>query len=175
MVIMVILQKKEGHMTNTIILYYSYEGSTKEIADHLSHVLSADIEAIQPMEEKKGKKGIAKFFWGGAQVIMGHQPPIASLKHNIDDYDQILLGFPVWAGTYAPPIKSLFTTQSIQGKKIGCFFTHKGGPGKCNQKIQTLIEKNNQFLGYIDFKNPESNRKDIQKQSADWAIKLFSD
>ena len=96
-------------MTKTLVLFYSYEGSTRKIAELIASSIDADIEEIKPVKEMKSK-GFAKYVWGGRQAAMRTQPKLEPLNVNLDDYDTIFLGSPVWAFTYSPPIRSLLKT-----------------------------------------------------------------
>lgn len=62
-------------MSKVLILYYSFEGSTKKIAEYLANNLQVDIKRVEPVNELKSK-GFSKFLWGGSQVIMKKTPEI---------------------------------------------------------------------------------------------------
>ena len=54
-------------------------------------------------------------------------PDIQPVKANIADYDIIFLGFPVWFGTYAPPVQKFLLGADLSGKKIVPFCTFGSG------------------------------------------------
>ena len=56
-----------------LIVYYSFEGNTKFIAEKIQENLSCDIVRLIPKKEIK-TKGFMKFFWGGKQVFMKELP-----------------------------------------------------------------------------------------------------
>lgn len=55
---------------------------------------------------------------------------LCAFDTDLSQYDTIFLGFPVWFGTYAPPIASLLAEQNFDGKTIVPFCTFGSG-GLC--------------------------------------------
>lgn len=161
-------------MSKIIVVYYSFEGNTKSIAEFLAKDLSADILEVKPNKEIKSK-GFGKYFWGGRQVIMGKKPELKPLSKNLDEYDIILVGTPIWAGTYAPPIKTLLEENYIEGKKVAYFYSHQGGPGKAVDKAKSVIQKKNTFIGYKDFLSPKENIESSSKEAKRWAEHIIQD
>ncbi|XMB66065.1 NAD(P)H-dependent oxidoreductase [Mycoplasmatota bacterium zrk1] len=154
-------------MSKTLIIYYSFEGSTREIAESISRVLKADLMEVKPIEELKSK-GFSKFIWGGYQVVTGKKPELNPLSKNLDDYDTVFIGTPIWAGTYAPPIKSLIEDY-IEGKKVAYFYCHEGGHKKAIEKAKQAIEKKNAFIGAKGFMNPKKNLELSSEEANNWA------
>lgn len=150
-----------------LVLYYSFEGNTKKVADYLSKEIGADIEEIKPVNEIKSK-GFSKFIWGGSQVVMGKKPEILPIKSDISSYDIIFLGSPIWAGTYAPPVKT-FVEDHIKGKKIAYFYTHDGGHRKSVERAKEAINQNNSFLGAIDFQGISKGKEEYKGLIGNWA------
>lgn len=54
-------------MNSTLILYYSFEGSTKKISEFLASELELPIEQIKPVKDLSSK-GFSKFIWGGVRL-----------------------------------------------------------------------------------------------------------
>ena len=93
------------------IIYYSLSGNTKEAAEYIAEKLSIDlyrIELTKPMADKKWKQ----FLIGGMQSSFGMAPKIKGVPENIDQYDEIIIGTPIWAGKAASPINSILKNAS---------------------------------------------------------------
>lgn len=159
-------------MSKILIAYYSFEGSTKLIAETLSETLKADIMEVKPVKEMKSK-GFGKYIWGGSQVIMGKKPELAKLTKDIKEYDIILIGTPIWAGTYSPPIKTLLEGNYIEGKKVAYFYCHEGGAGKALEKAKAVIEKKNTFIGAKDFVNVKKDKEQSVEEAKEWSEELL--
>ena len=89
----------------TAIVYYSMSGNTKYVADKIAEKIDADIIRIEPVKAYPDQ-GAKKFIWGGKSAVMGETPALQSYEFSAEKYDRIILGTPVWASTFAPPIRS---------------------------------------------------------------------
>lgn len=118
-------------MKKNLILYYSLEGNTEFIATELNKLIDSDLIRIKPIKDIN-KDGFMKYIWGGKDVIMGKMPAIEELNININEYQNIFIGSPIWAGTFAPPIKTLLNMGLIRGKNIYYLYTHDGGHSRAN-------------------------------------------
>ncbi|MEI7942615.1 MAG: flavodoxin [Candidatus Riflemargulisbacteria bacterium] len=143
-------------MSKTIIVYYSFEGSTKFIADYLAEKLGAEILSLKP-EKEISTHGFMKYFFGGRQAVMKIKPPLIKYVFDVNKYDTIILGCPIWAGPIAPPLRTFLSENKIEGKKVAFFCTHKGGKGKVLEVAQKLLSNGNEYLGSMDINSPLTN------------------
>lgn len=151
-----------------IVIFYSFEGNTKIIAENIAQKIGADLLEIKPRKEIKSR-GFMKFFWGGKAAMMKTKPELLPFNKDLTKYDVVFIGTPVWAWTYAPPLNTFFSTSLLSNKKIGLFCCHGGGKGKIFNKMKQALE-NNDIIGEIDFRDPLKieTKKNIQK-AKDWA------
>lgn len=112
----------------TLILYYSYGGNTKRIAELMQKEIGADLAEIQPVEPysldfdsvvEQAKKEIDTHF----------MPAIQPLTVNIAAYDRILIGSPVWWYTFVPVIQTFLHQNDLSGKTVSLFATNEGWIG----------------------------------------------
>lgn len=157
----------------SLVLYYSFEGNTENIAKAIATGIDADIEMVKPVKELKSK-GFSKFIWGGSQVVMGKKPKIQPINVNIETYDFILIGTPIWAGTYAPPIKTLIENEYIKNKKVAYFYTHEGGHSKAMAKAKESISKLNTFIDGRDFLNRDEPMNTHHEDAITWVQELIT-
>ena len=156
-----------------IVVFYSFEGNTKLIAESISKTIDADLLELKPKKEIKSK-GFMKYFWGGKAAMMKTKPELFPFEKNLQDYDILFIGTPVWAGTYAPPVNTLFSTLPVSNKKIALFCCHGGGKGKIFEKIQKALE-GNQIISEIDFLVPLKKDTDRNIQRAkEWANNIIN-
>jgi len=156
----------------TAVIYYSYEGNSILVADALKDALGADLFRIKTVDKKK-RSGLAVYAWGGGQVVMGKKPPIEPLSADINAYDLIILGTPVWAGSPAPALISYLSGNKITGKKIALFCCHGGGKRKAFEKFRALLPGNT-IVGEIDFRNPSKMDGAELKQKISGWVKTIS-
>ena len=76
-------------------------------------------------------------------------PEIQPVKANIADYDVIFLGYPVWFGTYAPPVTAFLNQADLSGKKVVPFCTFGSGGLESSAKELAAAEPSAELLpGY---------------------------
>ena len=133
----------------TAIIYYSMCGNTKYVADKIAEGIKASGEVdIIRIEPKKAypDKGAKKFFWGGKSAVMGETPALQPYEFNVDKYDRIIFGTPVWASTFVPPLKTFINENpDIKNKKIAVFTCFSGGGA------DKAIEKMKKYIGIDKF------------------------
>jgi flavodoxin len=150
----------------TAVIYYSYEGNCAMIAECVKAALDADLVPLIPVDEKR-RKGLAKYFWGGKQVLMSEKPPLWPYSLDTDLYDLIIIGTPVWAGTFTPALASFFAETKITNKKVALFCCHRGGKGRVFEKMKNALPGNT-FLGEADFISPLKHEKSARDKLAQW-------
>jgi flavodoxin len=151
----------------TLVIYYSYEGNSALVAEELKKAANADLLELKT-EDDTVRTGFAKYFWGGKQVFTHKNPKLKPYTVTIEDYDSIILGAPVWAGSPAPALQSFLGETKIRGKKLGLFCCHGGGKGKALDKLRALLPGNT-IAGEIDFVNPaKQDRTAVAKQIGEW-------
>ena len=129
-------QKKEA--PKMLVLYYSQTSNTKAVAQEIATRLKIDIEEIT-LVEPYDTVFQATIDRCKVDREKGIPPEINPLKSDIADYDIIFLGYPIWFGTYAPPIATLLDKIDLSGKKVVPFCTF--GSGGLESSGQDLVER----------------------------------
>lgn len=133
-------QKKanEAPQKKVLVLYYSQTSNTKTVAQEIANKLGADIEEIVPVQAYDGdfQATIARC---NEEREKGITPELKPLNVNLADYDTIFLGYPVWFGTFAPPMGAFLSQNDLSGKKIVPFCTF--GSGGLDSSVKNLAEK----------------------------------
>ncbi|MDR1630601.1 MAG: flavodoxin [Oscillospiraceae bacterium] len=143
----------------TLVVYYSLEGNTEFIAQQVADKSGADIFKLEPQKEFP-KQGFKKYFWGGKSVIFGEKPPLKNTTPDLNLYDSIYIGTPVWSGSFAPPVNTFLSQNSFENKQISLFACHGGGGAdKCFEKIKSRLAKDT-VVKTIDFQDPLHAEKD---------------
>ncbi len=158
---------------NTLIVYFSFDGNTKLIAQKIAETINADIIELKT-SKKYPTEGFLKYFWGGKSVIFGEKPKLTNNSIDLNQYETILIGTPVWAGSYTPPIKSFIRQYKIQDKRIALFASHGGnGAEKCFAKLKAALP-GNKFIGETAFVEPKKNLEDSYIKAVRWANDLLT-
>ncbi|MBR3479123.1 MAG: NAD(P)H-dependent oxidoreductase [Prevotella sp.] len=135
--------KKESSNTqeskpNILVLYYSQTSNTKTVAQEIATRLGADIEEITAVNPYDGdfQATIGRCMQEREQGVLPEIKPVAA---DLSKYDVIFLGYPVWFGTYAPPVAAFLDSTDLSGKKIVPFCTF--GSGGLDSSVKDLAAK----------------------------------
>ena len=109
-----------------LVTYYSQTSNTKAVAEEIAKKLGADIEEIVAVNPYDGDFN-ATIERGLKELEQGILPEIKPIAADISKYDVVFIGFPVWFGTYAPPISTFLENVDLSGKKIVPFCTFGSG------------------------------------------------
>lgn len=123
----------------SLVLYYSQTSTTRTVAEELQRLTGADIESLDVTEPYSGdyKQTIDRC---KDEMSRGYTPTLVPLKSDLAKYDTLYVGFPVWFGTYAPPVKALLQTVCLDGKTVIPFCTFgSGGLSECVSHLRTAL------------------------------------
>lgn len=156
----------------TLVVYYSYEGNTECIARAISESYGFDCISIKPVNEMKSK-GFAKYVWGGGQVVMKIIPKIEPINIDLDNYDFVIIGSPIWAGTFAPPIRSFLENKKMINKKIAYFYTHLGGADLVEERAKQTFNKHNILVSSLGLMEVNLHPDESKKQAIEWVKSIL--
>lgn len=153
-----------------LVVYYSLEGNTKMVADKIAAYTGADTLCLEP-EKEYPSKGFRKFVWGGKSVVFGETPKLKPYKVDLDQYDTIVVGTPVWASSFAPPLKTFFQEHDLSSKKAAFFACSTGGDAsKCMERLKAQTTART-VLAELSLKDPKTKPDQENEQK----IKSFCD
>ncbi len=112
----------------TLVVYYSLGGNTRAVARRMARQLKADILEIRTVKTYPDDYDVLLGL-GQQEVKSGYIPQLQPYKVDLDKYDAILLGTPVWWSTYAPALKSFLKGKHWKGRKVYPFTTNGGTLG----------------------------------------------
>ncbi len=112
----------------TAVVYYSLSGNTEYAAKKIAEHLNADLIGVEP-EKAYPTGGFKKFLVGGKGALSKATPALKPYVFDAQQYDCVVIGMPVWAGSVTPPINTFVEENrgNLQGKKIAAFACSKGG------------------------------------------------
>ena len=145
-----------------LIVYYSLEGNTEYVVDRIKEKTGADALRLIP-KKAYSNKGFSKFIWGGKSAVMAEKPVLEPYEFKADEYERVIIGFPVWAGNVAPPLRTFVSENTLRGKHVSAFACESGsGAEKAFAKLVSAsgIEKLENELILIDPKTKPSEEND---------------
>lgn len=113
--------------SNILIAYFSKTGNTEAIAQEIQSLTNGtlvEIETVEPYPDSYSETvDIAE-----SEKEANARPEISTTVDNMDQYDTIFIGYPIWWYTYPQVILTFFDNYDLTGKTIVPFVTH-GGSG----------------------------------------------
>ena len=158
-------------MNKKLTVYFSYTGNTRKIANMIKDKLNCEILELKPVEP----------YSTDYQKVVDEEQNLEGSNHlreyqdinvNLNDYDTIILGTPVWWYRETPVIRTFLKENDLSNKIIIPYATNAGWLGKTfieikkmcpNSKVQN--EMNIVFESYSD--ELVTSKNDIDKWNND--------
>ena len=121
-----------------LIAYYSRSGNTRTVAEYIHQALGGDIFEIETVmaypNDYQSTADIAR-----QQQRENARPELASRVNNMNSYDIIFLGYPIWWGRMPMFFFTFLESYNFSGKTIIPFCTYgSSGVGQSAADIQRL-------------------------------------
>jgi flavodoxin len=117
-------------MKNCLVIYYSWLGNTKVVAEEILKLTGGDIVRIEETKERKTGAGFAT---AAMSAVFGMQSKLKSIDFEFEKYDHIFLGSQVWAGRSTPAINSFVKKANFRNKDVYLFIT------KADEKVPEKV------------------------------------
>lgn len=113
-------------MSKILVSYFSASGVTKKIAEIIKDYTLGDLFEIEPVTKYTSED----LDWTNKQsrstIEMENKsfrPPIKNKVTNINDYDTVIIGFPVWWYTAPTIINTFIEENDLRNKNVYVFVT----------------------------------------------------
>ena len=116
-------------MEKVLVAYFSASGTTAQKAKEIANAVGSDLYEIRPEVPYTSDDLDWMNKNSRSSVEMNDKafrPALANKDAHIEDYDVILLGFPIWWYVAPTIINSFLESYDFTGKKIHPFCTHEG-------------------------------------------------
>lgn len=170
---------KSNHMNKngkTLVVFFSHTGenysvgnikvgNTKRVADAISALTGADqFEIVADKNYDMPYNDLVKLATKEAEN--DELPTYKGKIENIDQYDTIYVGGPVWWGTYPRVMFTFFKDYDLNGKTLIPFTTHEGsGLGNAETDLQKTYPKATVLSGFSIYGH-ECQKADIKDKVA---------
>ena len=151
--------------TKTLVVYFSCTGTTELVAEYITEILGADSYQIVP-EDPYTEADLAYYTNGRADQEQNDpnvRPAISGGVENMNEYDTIILGYPIWHGQAPRIISTFLESYDFSGKMIVPFCTsHSSGIGSSASNLHSLCAES---VEWRDGKRFESgvSKESVQK------------
>lgn len=128
--------------SRTLVAYFSCTGTTQGVAAQLAEITGADLISIEPAEpytEADLNYGNPSSRATQEQNDPTARPAISNEPMNLNDYNCIILGYPIWWGKAPRIISTFLESHDFTGKTIIPFCTsHSSGIGSSATDLHAL-------------------------------------
>lgn len=126
-------------MSRKLVAFFSASGVTAKVAEKLSDTIGADLFAIEP-KVPYTKEDLDWMDKNSRSTLEmkdpASRPEIARVRDNMEEYDTVFVGFPIWWYVAPTIINTFLESYDLTGKTIIPFATSGGsGMGKTNEKL----------------------------------------
>lgn len=122
-----------------IVIYYSYSGNTRCVAEKIGKAIGADLVEIRTVKPYTGSYNDV-VNQGQREVNSGFLPKIQPIDLDLRQYDTVVLGTPVWWYTFAPAMNSFLHSIDLSGKAVYPFATNGGWIGHTFKDFKTICK-----------------------------------
>lgn len=137
-----------------LVVYFSAQSHTKSVAEKIANNLNADIFEIIPEEVYTS----ADLDWNDSNSRVSKEHNDESLRNvklkntkvdNWENYDTILIGYPIWWGIAAWPTDAFVRANDFSGKTIIPFCTSSSsGLGQSGELLKASANSGNWLEGH---------------------------
>ncbi|XUW92728.1 flavodoxin domain-containing protein [Burkholderia sp. M6-3] len=147
-----------------LIVFFSRTGTTRVLATALAGVLSADVEEICDLSERRGALGYLR-----CVIDSWRKRPAEIVPAGLDpsQYDLVLVGTPVWAGAVSAPVRAYVLQHRSRFRHVGFFCTF-GGLG-----AEAAFEEMRLLAGKAPVAQCKVRAAEVQRGVATASFELF--
>ena len=145
-----------------IFIYYTLSGNGDLVAEKLKgkNITTRKIEIEDELPQNK----FLRILTGGFLAGINHKSKLKNFDTNIDKYNEIIIGSPIWNGRLSCPINSVLDELNLKDKKLTfILYSGSGKSPKAINKINTLYNNPN----IIELKEPKKNKEELKEKLKD--------
>lgn len=153
-------------MNKNLVCYFSATGTTKEVAEKIASIINADLFAIEPVNKYTSED----LDWTNKQsrssIEMADEtsrPAIKNKVTNLAEYQNVIIGFPVWWYKEPTIIDTFIEENDLSNKQVYVYVT--SGGSTVDGSLESLRQKYSNF-NFVSGKRLDMN---IEEQAIlDW-------
>lgn len=140
-----------------LFIYYSLTGSGDKVAEELKKQ-GYEIRKVKS-KVKYPKSLFPLMMKGGYRALTSKKDDLEDFDTNLEGYDKIVIGSPVWDDRLAPATNALLDKLDLKGKNLSfILYSGSGQAQKATEKIKALFNKEPTIL-----KAPKKHKAELEK------------
>lgn len=121
-----------------LIIYYSYSGNTRYVAELLQNTIGGTLASIR-LEEDYSKNEEEMFHRTQMEQNENKLPYLKTFPVNISEYKKIFIGTPVWWNCASTPIKRFLKGHDFFRRSVFPFITNEKSAGHAMSDITSSV------------------------------------
>lgn len=160
-------------MKDTLIIYYSFSGNSKKVAEYVKDKLDSDILELEPVIPFSNDYDQVVDEWQNNDIKRDVE--IKPIKLDLENYSKIVLITGTWWYGITPVMKKFLKENDLVGKDVIVAASNAGWIGHCFKDYETLVKGN--IKGKLDllFSAKEGERDKMLTNNSEidnWIKKL---
>lgn len=140
---------------------YIEKGNTQIVAETLAELTGGDLYQITTVEPYPDDYA-SMLTRAQEELDADARPELAGDLPNLEDYDVIMIGYPIWHAATPRPVLTFLESYDLSGKRLIPFNTHEGsGQGRTVSEI-TASAPNAEMLEGIAIQGKVAQEDDIR-------------
>ena len=163
--------------SSILVACFSATGNTWPLAEYAAEYLNADLFRIDPEEPYTDADLNYNNNNSRANKEMDDdtcRPALAATVENMDQYDTVILAFPIWWGQAPRIIETFIEAHDLSGKTVLCFCTSaSSGYGRTDKILSALTDDTVTWLEGHRF-SANTSAEQVQKWLQDMNITPYT-
>lgn len=161
--------QNETNEKKNLIVYFSQTGNTQEVANTIQSLVGGDIiklETVEPYpDDYDTLSTIAQ-----QEKDDNARPQLSTNIENIDEYDTIFLGYPIWFSDMPMAIYTFLDEYDLSGKTIAPFCTSGGSGLSSTPVVIQTKEPNATVTGGLSISSSDASNS--QSEVQEWLDRI---
>ena len=141
-----------------LFIYYSYTGNGEVVASKMQE-MGYEVRKVETVK-KLPKNFFFSMMSGGFQAGMKMKAKLKEFDYDISQFDEIVIGSPIWNGRITPAINTVLANINFDNKKLSFIFYAGSGEGK---KALKRVNKEYPFASCVFLKQPKDYQEELNK------------
>lgn len=143
-------------MNDTIVIYYSFSGNSKKVAEYVKNKIESDFLELEPAIPFSDDYDTVVNEWQNNDIKRDVE--IKSINVNLSKYSKVVLITSTWWYGITPVMKKFLKEHDLSGKDVIVAASNAGWLGHCFKDYETLVKGN--IKGELDlvFSSNEEER-----------------
>lgn len=127
-------------MRDTLVIYYSFSGNSKKVAEYVKNKLNADLLELEPATPFSNDYNQVVNEWQNNDIKRDVE--IKPININLANYSKIVLITGTWWYGITPVMKKFLKENDLSGKDVIVAASNAGWIGHCFKDYETFVKGN---------------------------------